>query len=171
METTTNPPISDEQALQARLAKANSVVKTNMLWSAGLGIIPIPVFDLVAITVVQIKMLKELSTHYNVKFFDHKVKNLVTSLVGGLGSVSVGGALTMSLVKFIPGAGHIAGAIAVPITAGALTYAIGRVFIQHFESGGTFLDFDPNTVREHFRKEFEEGKVVAKDMKEAQGAN
>jgi len=171
MEATTTPPTTDEQALQVRLAKANSVVKSNMLWSAGLGIIPIPIFDLVAITGVQIKMLKELSSYYEVKFFDHKVKNLVSSLIGGLSSVSIGGALTFSLAKLIPGAGHIAGAIAVPITASALTYAIGRVFIQHFESGGTFLDFDPNSVREYFRNQFDEGKVVAKDMKAEQGKN
>ena len=28
--------------------------------------------------------------------------------------------------------------------------SVGRVFIQHFASGGTFLDFDPESVRKHF---------------------
>jgi hypothetical protein len=27
------------------------------------------------------------------------------------------------------------------------------VFIQHFESGGTFLDFKPSEVRAHYLKE------------------
>jgi hypothetical protein len=50
-----------------------------------------------------------------------------------------------------------------PTLAGASTYAVGRVFIQHFECGGTILSFDPEKVRAHFEKEFEEGKkVVAK---------
>ena len=39
--------------------------------------------------------------------------------------------------------------------AAASTYAVGLVFLQHFESGGTFLSFQPGQVREHFRKIFE----------------
>ena len=39
----------------------------------------------------------------------------------------------------------------------AYTWALGNVFIQHFEAGGTFLDFDPEKVREHFRTYFKEG--------------
>lgn len=47
--------------------------------------------------------------------------------------------------------------------SGAITYAIGQVFIQHFESGGTFLDFDPKKVKEYFMEQFEEGnKTVGK---------
>jgi signal transduction histidine kinase len=37
---------------------------------------------------------------------------------------------------------------------------VGRVFTQHFASGGTFLDFDPAEVREHFRQEF----AIAREM-------
>ena len=42
-----------------------------------------------------------------------------------------------------------------PAFNAAATYALGRVFIQHFECGGTILDLDPDKVREHFRREFE----------------
>jgi len=45
------------------------------------------------------------------------------------------------------------------------TYVMASVFIQHFESGGTFLDLDPEAVREHFMREFEEGKTLAADLK------
>ena len=48
------------------------------------------------------------------------------------------------------------------IFSGAYTWALGRVFIQHFESGGTFLNFDAEKVREHFKAEFEEGRKMAK---------
>ena len=55
------------------------------------------------------------------------------------------------------------GMIAVPAFYAAATHAVGQVFLQHFESGGTFLTFDPEQVRDHFRKEFEAngGKVVS----------
>jgi hypothetical protein len=53
-----------------------------------------------------------------------------------------------------------------PVFAGAATYAIGKVFIQHFEAGGTLLDFEPAKVREHFRQQFEKGRDLSS---EAQG--
>ena len=37
--------------------------------------------------------------------------------------------------------------------AGASTWAMGKVFTQHFATGGTLLDFDPDTMREHFKTE------------------
>ena len=52
------------------------------------------------------------------------------------------------------------GLVAVPGVAAAFTYAVGKVLVQHFASGGTFLDFDPKKVREYFARQFEEGKLV-----------
>jgi uncharacterized protein (DUF697 family) len=69
-----------------------------------------------------------------------------------------------SLIKLIPGVGTVAGSISMSVLAGGLTYAVGRVFVQHFESGGTFLDFDPAKVRGEFTKAFEQGKVYAKQL-------
>ncbi len=58
-----------------------------------------------------------------------------------------------------------------PILCGAATYATGKVFIQHFASGGTFLTFDPAKVKAHYAQMFEEGKKVSskirKERKEA----
>jgi hypothetical protein len=35
-----------------------------------------------------------------------------------------------------------------PAMSAGATYAIGMVFIQHFASGGTLLDFNPGDYRE-----------------------
>jgi hypothetical protein len=64
----------------------------------------------------------------------------------------------------MPGVGTAAGVMSMSILGGAATYAIGKVFVQHFESGGTFLDFDPEAVREHFAAEFTKGKDVATSL-------
>jgi len=39
------------------------------------------------------------------------------------------------------------------------------VFVQHFESGGTLLDFDPKKMREYFASKLAEGKEVAAKLK------
>jgi len=43
---------------------------------------------------------------------------------------------------------------------------VGKVFMQHFASGGTFLNFNPDEVKEYYSQMFQEGKQVAADMKQ-----
>jgi uncharacterized protein (DUF697 family) len=110
-------------------------------------------------------MLKELSALYEVPFEEDQVKSVLVSLLAGLGAPTLGTALTVSLVKSIPVAGLASAFLTVPGLAAAFTYAVGKVFVQHFASGGTFLDFDPKTVREHFARQFEEGKLAVSKTK------
>jgi uncharacterized protein (DUF697 family) len=155
-----------DNAMQAqireRIELARGIVRPNVMWAMGAGIIPLPIVDILAISAVQLKMLKELGDHYGVAFREHRVKTIVGSLIGGLGSYGLGSLAAMSVMKMLPFAGQALGSVAVPIAGGAITHALGQVFVQHFESGGTFLDFDPQAMREHFRREFESAKETVK---------
>ncbi|RLC10806.1 MAG: GTPase, partial [Deltaproteobacteria bacterium] len=73
--------------------------------------------------------------------------------------------LAASLTKFVPAAGMTLGVVSMPIVAGATTYAIAKVFVQHFASGGTFLSFDPEMVKDYYAQMFKEGQKVAAEMK------
>lgn len=94
------------------------------------------------------------------------MKNVLGSLVGGMAGVSVGlwGA---SILKAIPIVGSAAGMVTVPVFAGASTYAVGNVFIRHFESGGTFPTFDVSKAKSYYQELFEEGKQVASELKDS----
>jgi uncharacterized protein (DUF697 family) len=70
------------------------------------------------------------------------------------------------LLKMVPLVGPVLGGFSMSLFSGAATYAIGKVFIQHFEAGGTFLDFNPVTVKEYFQNLYAEGQTVAKEMNE-----
>jgi uncharacterized protein (DUF697 family) len=85
------------------------------------------------------------------------------SLIGSIVPGALGAA--GSLLKAVPVVGQLAGAPAMVLFCGASTWALGKVFIQHFESGGTFLNFDPASVQEYYRAQFEEGKKVAHTIK------
>ena len=52
------------------------------------------------------------------------------------------------------------------IISGASTYALARVFINHFESGGTLDNLDKEKIREFYKEKVKEGKKVAKKLKE-----
>lgn len=147
---------------RSRQDEAHAIVRKNMYWALGMGLVPVPLLDLAAVTAVQVKMLKELSTLYGVSFAEDKAKTAVGALVAGLGGVTVAGLIASSLFKIIPVVGQVVGLLGRPALAGALTVAVGNVFTMHYESGGTLLDLDAEALREHFRREFESGKQTAR---------
>ena len=151
------PVLSPEE----RLVAANDIVRKNVYCTAGVGCVPIPLVDLVGIGGFQALMIKQLSHLYGVKFNDHVARNLVTALLGTLSArVLITGAVG-SIFKIIPGIGaFIGGLIAVPAIAGAVTYAIGRVFIKHFEEGGTLLDLNVDRTKAFFQSQYIVGRKV-----------
>lgn len=148
--------------MSERLAKANETVNYYWKWSAGAGLIPLPLLDVAAVTGVQLKMIHELAKLYDIPFRRDLAKSVVGSLLGAVSGplLAVGSmGLLGPALKVLPGIGTLVGVLATPAFNAAATYALGRVFVQHFESGGTFLDMDPEAVREHFKREFEAGRL------------
>jgi len=149
---------------KARISEGDAIIQKNTLWALGAGVVPFPLFDIVAITGVQVKMLKELSEVYGLTFRAELVKKSVGSLASGLGSVALGTALGGSLAKLVPAVGTALGVITLPLVAAAFTRATGRIFQMHFEAGGTLLDFNPTHMRDYFKQEFENAKSAVAEL-------
>ena len=141
----------------------NRIIKNHVLVSMGVGLIAVPLLDFVGITGAQLNMLRRLAKIYEIPFSKNKVKSILASLIGGGGSLPVA-MIFGSLVKSVPVLGQTVGAVSMPISAGAMTYAVGKVFLQHFASGGTFLTFDPEAVRNYYAEMLKEGKTAAAGM-------
>lgn len=142
----------------AKQLESEAIVNRYLPWSLGAGLIPVPVVDVAALTGVQLKMISEISRVYGIEFSETSGKSIIASLIGSVGASTVASGTLGSLVKAIPGFGPILGAVTFPLVAGATTYAVGKVFIQHFESGGTFLSFDSVEGKKIFAEKFAEGK-------------
>jgi len=131
--------------------QAQEIVKKYSTYAAGAGLIPIPTLDMAAIAAVELKMLADLAKVYSVPFENDRVRPIVASIIGAYVASNLGAGAGGSLLKGIPVFGQVLGTLAVPVFASGMTFAIGKVFIQHFASGGTFLDFNPEKVREFFK--------------------
>ena len=132
---------------ERRRAVAVKLVERFSLWSGAAGLIPIPFVDLAAVSGVQIRMLGRISQIYGVPFSANRGKALIASLAGSM--IPVSSALgAASLVKSVPVVGTAVSVFAMPAMSAGATYAIGMVFIEHFASGGTLLDFNPPDYRE-----------------------
>jgi uncharacterized protein (DUF697 family) len=147
--------------------QARRTVKKYMWFSAGVGLLRLPFLNIAGITALQLRLLQVLSEYYDVPFSRDLGKKIIASLLGSIVPTSLSGVLggTVGLfassIKATTVARSIIGGLSMPVFAGASTYAIGKVFIQHFESGGTFLDFEPAKVREYFRQQFDKGRNLA----------
>lgn len=142
---------------------ADSIIKNHMIWSMGAGFIPVPIADLFAVSAIQLDMIRQMCKLYDVDFKQTEGKALITALTGS-GLARLGA----RAVKFIPGVGSILGGVTMAVLSGASTYALGEVFKKHFETGGTFLDFDPQRLKNYYNEKFEKGKEVAEEMRKKQ---
>ena len=140
-------PKTDEQRDQ----EASDLVNRFVAWSGAAGLIPLPGVDVLAVGGLQLQMLRRLSQIYGVAFSENLGKSVIASLAGAVlpASTATTTAMTMgSLVKGLPGMAGWPGVVTMPALSAGATYVIGKVFIQHFASGGTLLDFDVPDYRE-----------------------
>jgi len=138
-------------------AKVESAINYSMLLSGTVGIVPIPLVDFVGVTAIQLALVKQLSSIYGVEYTSGATKRTISALIGG--AVPAFGSMTVaSWVKMIPVVGSVLGGSTMMLLSGASTYAIGRVFAQHFEKGGTVLDIEPRQVKKQFNEYYEAGK-------------
>lgn len=140
-----------------REAHAEATIRKYVYSSAGVGVVPIPVLDFAAVLGIQLKMVANLARLYEMKFSRSRGKALIGALVGGAVPV-MGAPAAASAVKSVPVVGQTLGAVTMPAFAGASTCAVGKVFVRHFESGGTFLNFDPDAAREYYAEQLAEAK-------------
>lgn len=149
-----------------KTAHANSIIKNHMIWSMGAGFIPVPIADFFAVSAIQLDMIRQLCKVYDIDFKETEGKAVITTLTGS-GLARLGA----RAIKIIPGVGSVLGGVTLAVLSGGSSYALGEVFKKHFETGGTFLDFDPGRLKKYYDEKFEKGKQMAKNMEEEQRDN
>ncbi|MBK7410107.1 MAG: DUF697 domain-containing protein [Saprospirales bacterium] len=144
-----------------RSKHADSIIRNHVIWSMGAGFIPVIVADVIAISALQLDMIRQMCRVYEIDFSETQGKAIVSSLTSStIARVTAG-----RLLKIIPGVGSIIGGVTLSAFAGASTYALGEVFKKHFETGGTILDFDTDRLKKLYKEKFEKGKKVVEDWR------
>jgi len=141
------------------------IVRRFSLYSVAGGVIPVPGLDMAAMTAIQLRMLAKIAKIYDVPFTTHAGRVAIGALMLGVPQalsqgVAVGLVAASPMAKLVPGPGTIVGQVAMAGFGATVTYALGVVFIDHFESGGTVLDFDADAAKISFREELERAWAV-----------
>ena len=144
---TTAPP-GEAARLDCR-RRAHGLIQRYALLSGGSAALPLVVVDMLLVAGLQIRLIQLLARLYDVPFERERGRAALTGLLLGV-EVRV---VSLQLAWLVPGAGYLLVAGPRAVLLATLTYAVGRVFLQHFETGGTLLDFDPKAMRAHFQRE------------------
>ena len=138
-------------AMSDREKHAGLLVARYSRYSAAAGLVPVPIVDMVTITGVQVSMLRALAGLYGVPFSQERGRTLVAALLGGLMPTLAGHQILATVAQRLTVVGTLFGMVSLSGFAVTATYAVGRVFTAHFESGGTLLDIDVDTARHRVR--------------------
>ncbi len=139
---TSEAAIAGETDADRRRSLAKAIVERHAAYAAVGGIIPVPIANVASITAVIVRMVKVLSGLYGVPFQRDRARAMVIGLMGGTVPTGLAAVTTSTLVTLIPASGLIGLAVS-SVTAIACTRSIGRIFIEHFESGATLHDLPP----------------------------
>lgn len=127
--------------------EASKIVRTHALAAVAAGLVPIPFAGIPILGAIHLRMLRQLAKHYKVEFSEQLANSIIGSLVGISATATATGFLWM-----VPGIGQALSMAGILTLPSAATYALGEVFIKHFESGGTFLTFDPDRAKPDYKK-------------------
>jgi uncharacterized protein (DUF697 family) len=137
--TSVPAPMAEDPLVARRRSLARRIVDRHATYSAVGGIIPLPIANVAGVTAVIVRMVKVLSDLYGVPFQRDRARVIVIGLMGGAMPTGLAAVTASTLVYIVPGSNLIGLAVS-SATAIACTRGIGRIFIEHFESGATLND-------------------------------
>ncbi len=118
------------------------IVHRYMAISAGAALIPFAGVDVLALAGIHVALIKELCEHYDIDFNEHTARNVLIGVAGSIVPGTVGSILGRKILGTLPVANAVVGWTRMSAGSAALSYGIGRLFIEHFEGGGTLLSMD-----------------------------
>lgn len=110
--------------------KADNAVAAAVAATAATGAIPIPFADAPLLIGEQVTLMAAICAIYGINVKKDGLKMLATTAIGAGGAAIVGKTIATNLLKLIPGAGSVAGGAISAGTAGVITLAMGKAFIE-----------------------------------------
>ena len=120
-------------ALDEKKRHAQAAVVTAALAAAGEGAAPIPFSDCALLVPTQLTMIASITVIFGFDVNKSIITALLSSTIGAGGATVLGKTVVSNLLKFIPGAGTVAGGDISAGTAGVITAALGEAYIGIME--------------------------------------
>lgn len=133
---------------------ASSILKRYALASGGAGLITAPFLGIAATTALHLALIRDLSLLYGVEFSKDSARGILLALGAAFVPGWIGGAVERSLLKRLSGLTGVLGWVTLAGLSAVVTYGLGRVMIEHFESGGDLKNVDVEKLHRAWRHAF-----------------
>ncbi len=120
--------------LTAMIARAETTVRRASAAAGAAGATPIPLADAAGVFGIQVGMIVALSLQMGVKLKRSDLQPMAMTLIGALGLTAGGRFIAGQFAKLIPGLGTVAGSAITGSTAAAITYGLGKAYIEFLRS-------------------------------------
>lgn len=151
---TTEPEMESATACAPESAKVEKTIRDSVYAAMGIGIVPFPLFNVAAVTASNLLLAKKLSELYGVEFKEGVAKKIITATIGA-GAGTLATPLIESVVGLVPVIGWPLVIGTKPVLNAMTTYAVGRMFVTHFERGGSFVGANMDSMKEDFSAAFQ----------------
>jgi uncharacterized protein (DUF697 family) len=149
-ETATNDVMSSTPTKEEL---SNKLISSASKWAAAATCIPLNGLDLVALASVQANLIVNISALYGEKPSKYVVSGTISTLLATLAPAYGAQLAVPVLLKWIP-FGNLVGIATLAGFGAAATYAVGKVFVDHYENGGTFADFSATAASGELKSAF-----------------
>jgi uncharacterized protein (DUF697 family) len=133
---------------QQHHADAMKIVYKYMAISAGAALVPLAGVDVAVLAGIHVALIKRLCEHYKVDFSEHTARNILIAVVGSVVPGTIGSVAGRKVLSLLPPPARVVGWGLMSASSAVFSYGIGKLFIHHFESGGTLLSFDSRRLHD-----------------------
>ena len=158
METMTTQP-DERPSSDNRRAGAMALVHRYVIVSAGAALIPVPVVDTVALAAVHVELIRQITHYYGKDFSEHAARNLLIAIGTSLIPGSLGSVVSRRVIRALPLVAHGFAIAAMSAFSALVSYALGTLFVEHYESGGTLQTFDVERLHRVFSRSTAQAKA------------
>lgn len=137
------PFLADKQS-----AQADAIIRHFMMMTAGAGALPVVLADILAVSAIQLEMIRQLCRVYGIPYERARARAVVMALVTN--TLVHRGA--RSLTKKVPVFGWLIGGASMALLSAGATMALGKLFKAHLESGGQWPEIQPEAWLPVFRR-------------------
>ncbi len=119
-----------EYEYQEMFEKANNIVLGFVASTTATGAVPIPFADAPLLIGQQVAMMIAINSVFEFDIERDALTSLATAAIGVGGATVIGKTVASNLLKLIPGVGTVAGGAISAGTAGVITLALGKAYIE-----------------------------------------
>lgn len=129
--------------------KVEKAIRESVYASMGIGVVPLPMFNVAAVTASNLNLVHKLSKLYGVEFKEGVAKKIIIAITGASAGV-LATPIVETAVIGLPLVGLPLAIGTKSVLNGMTTYALGKMFVTHFERGGNFLAANVDSMKEDF---------------------